>query len=115
MEHTESDGTSNSARSVARRLEAEVDADGRSSPHSFARAMFLLSTYSFLPADYGSLMRHELELCTQALDEALQGHIRGMDDLFPIAEPQASNEEHLKELIRQAHPTFSAYLRGGCL
>lgn len=36
-----------------------------------------------------------------------------MEDLFLVAEPNASNEERVERVIRQAHPTFSAYLRGG--
>ncbi|XP_037521069.1 uncharacterized protein LOC119397727, partial [Rhipicephalus sanguineus] len=67
----------------------------------------------FLPADYESRMRRELELRTQAPDESLQEYVRAMDDLFSIAEPRASNEERVERVIRQAHPTFSAYLRGG--
>ncbi|XP_037501856.1 uncharacterized protein LOC119375903, partial [Rhipicephalus sanguineus] len=74
------------------------------------RAAFLRE---FLPADYESRMRRELELRTQAPDESLQEYVRAMDDLFSIAEPRASNEERVERVIRQAHPTFSAYLRGG--
>ncbi|XP_049271918.1 uncharacterized protein LOC125758606 [Rhipicephalus sanguineus] len=73
------------------------------------RAAFLRE---FLPADYESRMRRELELRTQAPDESLQEYVRAMDDLFSIAEPRASNEELVERVIRQAHPTFSAYLRG---
>lgn len=58
-------------------------------------------------------MRRELELPTQAPDESLQELVRAMDELFAIAEPLASNEERVERVIRQAHPTFSAYLRGG--
>ncbi|XP_037498694.1 uncharacterized protein LOC119372288, partial [Rhipicephalus sanguineus] len=71
------------------------------------RAAFLRE---FLPADYESRMRRELELRTQAPDESLQEYVRAMDDLFSIAEPRASNEERVERVIRQAHPTFSAYL-----
>nr|XP_050046372.2 uncharacterized protein LOC126543285 [Dermacentor andersoni] len=67
----------------------------------------------FLPADYQSRMRRELELRTQAPDESLQEYVRAMQDLFLVAEPKASNEERVERVIRQAHPTFSAYLRGG--
>ncbi|XP_075542412.1 uncharacterized protein LOC142576232 [Dermacentor variabilis] len=67
----------------------------------------------FLPADYQSRLRRELELRTQAPDESLQEYVRAMQDLFLIAEPKASNEERVERVIRQAHPTFSAYLRGG--
>ncbi|XP_049273339.1 uncharacterized protein LOC119398669 [Rhipicephalus sanguineus] len=73
------------------------------------RAAFLRE---FLPADYESRMRRELELRTQAPDESLQEYVRAMEDLFSIAEPRASNEERVERVIRQAHPTFSAYLRG---
>ncbi|XP_037270722.2 uncharacterized protein LOC119162806 [Rhipicephalus microplus] len=66
----------------------------------------------FLPADYESRMRRELELRTQAPDESLQEYVRAMEDLFSIAEPRASNEERVERVIRQAHPTLSAYLRG---
>ncbi|KAH6920248.1 hypothetical protein HPB50_028764 [Hyalomma asiaticum] len=58
------------------------------------RAAFLRE---FLPADYGSRMRRELEMRTQAPDESLQEYVRAMDNLL---------------VIRQAHPTFSVYLRG---
>ncbi|XP_049528712.1 uncharacterized protein LOC125947611 [Dermacentor silvarum] len=74
------------------------------------RAAFLRE---FLPADYESRMRRELGLRTQAPDESLQEYVRAMQDLFLIAEPNASNEERVERVIRQAHPTFSAYLRGG--
>ncbi|XP_075730376.1 uncharacterized protein LOC142772131 [Rhipicephalus microplus] len=74
------------------------------------RAVFLRE---FLPADYESRMRRELELRTQAPDESLQEYVRAMDELISIAEPRASNEERVERVIRQAHPTFSAYLRGG--
>ncbi|XP_077544543.1 uncharacterized protein LOC144157324 [Haemaphysalis longicornis] len=74
------------------------------------RAAFLRE---FLPADYERRMRRELELRTQALEESLQEFVRAMDELFAIAEPHASNEERVERVIRQAHPTFSAYLRGG--
>ncbi|KAH7932817.1 hypothetical protein HPB49_003255 [Dermacentor silvarum] len=36
-----------------------------------------------------------------------------MEDPFLVAEPKASNEERVERVIRQAHPTFSAYLRAG--
>nr|XP_037285116.1 uncharacterized protein LOC119178057 [Rhipicephalus microplus] len=73
------------------------------------RAAFLRE---FLPADYESRMRRELELRTQAPEESLQEYVRAMEDLFSIAEPRASNEERVERVITQAHPTFSAYLRG---
>ncbi|XP_077560842.1 uncharacterized protein LOC144175671 [Haemaphysalis longicornis] len=74
------------------------------------RAAFLRE---FLPADYERRMRRELELRTQAPEESLQEFVRAMDELFAIAEPHASSEERVERVIRQAHPTFSAYLRGG--
>ncbi|XP_077500142.1 uncharacterized protein LOC144110944 [Amblyomma americanum] len=67
----------------------------------------------FLPADYERRMRRELELPTQAPDESLLEYVRSMEDLFSIAEPRASNEERVEKTIRQAHPTFSTYLRDG--
>ncbi|KAH9359983.1 hypothetical protein HPB48_002847 [Haemaphysalis longicornis] len=73
------------------------------------RAAFLRE---FLPADYERRMRRELELRTQAPEESLQEFVRAMDELFAIAEPHASDEERVERVIRQAHPTFSAYLRG---
>ncbi|XP_077520289.1 uncharacterized protein LOC144130156 [Amblyomma americanum] len=74
------------------------------------RAAFLRE---FLPAYYERTTRQELELRTQAPDESLLEYVRAMEDLFSIAEPRASNEERVERTIRQAHPTFSAYLRGG--
>lgn len=54
-------------------------------------------------------MRRELEWRTQALDESLLEYVRAMEELFRLAQPTASNDERV---IRQAHPTFAAYLRG---
>ncbi|KAH9360435.1 hypothetical protein HPB48_003049 [Haemaphysalis longicornis] len=35
-----------------------------------------------------------------------------MEKLYQIAEPTALNDEHVERVIRQAQPTFAAYLRG---
>ncbi|XP_077541257.1 uncharacterized protein LOC144153493 [Haemaphysalis longicornis] len=73
------------------------------------RAAFLRE---FLPVDYERRMRRELELRIQAREEFLQEFVRAIDELFAIAETHASNEECVERVIRQGHPSFSAYLRG---
>ncbi|XP_077492233.1 uncharacterized protein LOC144103368 [Amblyomma americanum] len=67
----------------------------------------------FLPVDYQRRMRRELELRTQAPDESLLEYVRTMEELFQIAESSASNDERVERVVRQAHPAFAAYLRGG--
>ncbi|KAG0426993.1 hypothetical protein HPB47_025937 [Ixodes persulcatus] len=58
-------------------------------------------------------MRRELELRTQHPDESLLEYVRAMQELFLLADPSAPNiAERVERVIRQAHPTFSAYLRG---
>lgn len=66
----------------------------------------------FLPVDYERRLRRELELRTQHPDESLLEYVRAMDELFRIADPSASNGEKVERVVRQAHPTFAAYLRG---
>ncbi|XP_077564721.1 uncharacterized protein LOC144180215 [Haemaphysalis longicornis] len=66
----------------------------------------------FLPVDYHRRMRRELELRTQAPEESLLEFVRSMEELYQIAEPTAPNDERVERVIRQAHPTFAAYLRG---
>lgn len=67
----------------------------------------------FLPADYERRMRRELEQRTQHPDESLLEFVRAMQELFELAEPSAPNAERVERVIRQSHPTFAAYLRGG--
>ncbi|CAN7952207.1 unnamed protein product, partial [Ixodes pacificus] len=66
----------------------------------------------FLPADYERRMRRELEQRTQHPDESLLEYVRAMQELFELAEPSAPQAERVERVIRQAHPTFAAYLRG---
>lgn len=66
----------------------------------------------FLPADYERRMRRELERRTQHPDESLLEYVRVMQELFALAEPSAPDAEKVERVIRQAHPTFAAYLRG---
>lgn len=68
--------------------------------------------HEFLPVDYHRRMRRELELRTQAPEESLLEFVRAMEELYQIAEPTAPNDERVERVIRQAHPTFAAYLRG---
>ncbi|CAN7994698.1 unnamed protein product [Ixodes pacificus] len=35
-----------------------------------------------------------------------------MQELLQIADPNATNQEQVERVVRQAHPTFSRYLRG---
>lgn len=56
----------------------------------------------FLSTDYESTMRQELELRIQAPEESLQEYVFAMDELYSIAEPQASNEENFEQVIRRA-------------
>ncbi|CAN7945427.1 unnamed protein product [Ixodes hexagonus] len=66
----------------------------------------------FLPADYERRMRRELERRTQHPDESLLEYVRTMQELYLLADPSAPHSERVERVIRQAHPTFSAYLRG---
>ncbi|KAH7948935.1 hypothetical protein HPB49_003610 [Dermacentor silvarum] len=65
----------------------------------------------FLPPDYERRMRRELELRTQHPDESLLEYVRAMQELYLLADPLASDAEKVERAIRQAHPTFAAYLR----
>ncbi|CAN7977898.1 unnamed protein product [Ixodes persulcatus] len=66
----------------------------------------------FLPADYLPRMRRELEKRTQAPAEPFAEYLRAMQELLQIADPNATNKEQVERVVRQAHPTFSRYLRG---
>ncbi|KAM7281165.1 uncharacterized protein ISCGN_006028, partial [Ixodes scapularis] len=66
----------------------------------------------FLPADYLPRMRTELKERTQAPAEPLAEYLRAMQELLQIADPNATNQEQVERVVRQAHPTFSRYLRG---
>ncbi|CAN7978467.1 unnamed protein product [Ixodes persulcatus] len=55
----------------------------------------------FLPADYLPRMRRELEERTQAPAEPFAEYLRA-----------TTNQEQVERVVRQAHPTFSRYLRG---
>ncbi|CAN7986045.1 unnamed protein product [Ixodes pacificus] len=66
----------------------------------------------FLPADYLPRMRRELEERTQAPAEPFGEYLRAMQELLQIADPNATNQEQVERVVRQAHPTFSRYLRG---
>ncbi|CAN7987121.1 unnamed protein product [Ixodes pacificus] len=57
-------------------------------------------------------MRRELEKRTQAPTEPFSEYLRAMQELLQIADPNATNQEQVKRVVRQAHPTFSRYLRG---
>lgn len=65
----------------------------------------------FLPPDYERRMRRELELRTQHPDESLLEYVRALQELYLLADPTASDAEKVERAIRQAHPTFAAYLR----
>ncbi|KAH6943490.1 hypothetical protein HPB50_022142 [Hyalomma asiaticum] len=65
----------------------------------------------FLPPDYERRMRRELELRTQHPDESLLEYIRALQELYLLADPMAPDAEKVERAIRQAHPTFAAYLR----
>ncbi|XP_049524096.1 uncharacterized protein LOC125945831 [Dermacentor silvarum] len=65
----------------------------------------------FLPPDYERRMRRELELRTQHPDESLLEYVRAMQELYLLADPLASDAEKVERAIRQAHPTFAAYMR----
>ncbi|KAH6932762.1 hypothetical protein HPB50_009363 [Hyalomma asiaticum] len=65
----------------------------------------------FLPPDYERRMRRELELRTQHPDESLLEYIRALQELYLLADPTAPDAEKVERAIRQAHPTFAAYLR----
>lgn len=64
----------------------------------------------FLPPDYECRMRRKLELLTQHPDESLLEYVRAMWKLYLRADPLASDAEKGERAIRQAHPTFAAYL-----
>ncbi|CAN7978084.1 unnamed protein product, partial [Ixodes persulcatus] len=66
----------------------------------------------FLPADYLPRMRRELEERTQAPAEPFAEYLRAMQELLQIADPNVTNQEQVERVVRQAHPTFSRYLRG---
>ncbi|KAG0411067.1 hypothetical protein HPB47_011810 [Ixodes persulcatus] len=66
----------------------------------------------FLPADYLPRMRRELEERTQAPAEPFAEYLRAMQELLQIAYPNDTNQEQVERVVRQAHPTFSRYLRG---
>ncbi|KAG0415292.1 hypothetical protein HPB47_007522 [Ixodes persulcatus] len=57
-------------------------------------------------------MRRELEERTQAPAEPFAEYLRAMQELLQIADPNATNQEQVERVVRQAHPTFSRYLRG---
>lgn len=65
----------------------------------------------FLPADYTARLRRELEARTQHPDESLIEYVRTMQEFYSLADPNASHEEQVERVVRQAHPTFAAYLR----
>ncbi|KAH6938864.1 hypothetical protein HPB50_013827 [Hyalomma asiaticum] len=71
----------------------------------------MLFRSEFLPPDYERRMRRELELRTQHPDESLLEYIRVLQELYLLADPMASDAEKVERAIRQAHPTFAAYLR----
>ncbi|KAG0438797.1 hypothetical protein HPB47_016868 [Ixodes persulcatus] len=80
--------------------------------HALTLQEFRLSfRQEFLPADYKRRMRREFERRTQHPDELLLEYIWAMQELFLIADPAAPNSERVERVIRQAHPTFTAYLR----
>ncbi|KAM7301552.1 uncharacterized protein ISCGN_017071 [Ixodes scapularis] len=64
----------------------------------------------FLPADYLPRMRRELEERTQAPTEPFGEYLRAMQKLLQIADSNATNQEQVERVVRQAHPTFSRYL-----
>ncbi|KAG0414491.1 hypothetical protein HPB47_008350 [Ixodes persulcatus] len=57
-------------------------------------------------------MRRELKQRAQHPDESLLEFVRAKQELLGLAEPSAPNAERVERVIRQLHPTFSAYLRG---
>ncbi|CAN8025458.1 unnamed protein product [Ixodes persulcatus] len=71
-----------------------------------------LFRHEFLPADYLPRMRRKLEERTQAPAEPFAEYLRSMQELLQIADPNATNKEQVERVVRQAHPTFSRYLRG---
>ncbi|KAG0422811.1 hypothetical protein HPB47_001392 [Ixodes persulcatus] len=81
--------------------------------HALTLQEFRLSfRQEFLPTDYERRMRRELERRTQNPDKLLLKYVRAMQELFLIADPAAPNSERVERVIRQAHPTFAAHLRG---
>lgn len=67
----------------------------------------------FLPADYSARLRRELETQTQHPDESLVEYVRTMQEMYSLADPNASYGEQVERVARQSHPTFAAYLRSG--
>ncbi|XP_075736710.1 uncharacterized protein LOC142776625 [Rhipicephalus microplus] len=65
----------------------------------------------FLPPEYECRLRRELELRTQHPDESLLEYVRALQELYLLADPTASDAEKVERAIRQAHPTFTTYLR----
>ncbi|KAG0443520.1 hypothetical protein HPB47_014823 [Ixodes persulcatus] len=57
-------------------------------------------------------MRRELEERTQAPAEPFAEYLRAMQELLQIADPNATNQEQVERVVRQAHPTFLRYMRG---
>ncbi|KAH6948981.1 hypothetical protein HPB50_027279 [Hyalomma asiaticum] len=64
----------------------------------------------FLPYDYQSRVRRELEQRTQAPDKPLGEHTRAMQELYEYADPAGPNAECVEYVIRHCHPTFAFYL-----
>ncbi|KAG0424930.1 hypothetical protein HPB47_027855 [Ixodes persulcatus] len=57
-------------------------------------------------------MRRELEERTQVPAKPFVEYLRAMQELLQITDPNAMNQEQVERVVRQAHPTFSRYLRG---
>ncbi|KAH6946040.1 hypothetical protein HPB50_011283 [Hyalomma asiaticum] len=63
----------------------------------------------FLPYDYQSQMRRELERRTQAPDEPLVEYVRATQEVYECADPTAQNAERV-ERAHQAKPLYLCYL-----
>ncbi|KAH9372075.1 hypothetical protein HPB48_015777 [Haemaphysalis longicornis] len=66
----------------------------------------------FVLVDYHRKMQRELELRTQAPEKSPLEFVRSMEELNQIPEQTAPNDERAERVVRKAHSTFVAYLRG---
>lgn len=58
-------------------------------------------------------LRRELETLTQHPDESQVEYVRAMQELYLLGQPNTSYREQVELVVRQSHPTFTAYFRSG--
>lgn len=65
----------------------------------------------FLPVNYSSQIRREVETRTQHLDELLLEHIRAMQELYVPGDPSGSGHEQADRVLGQCLCAFAIYPR----